>query len=86
MAAYGLSNYAAHNFFLKFAKSLNTTKKGRHRKVYQLKDISTSSLINDIMDENIQEKSLKFFSETLGFDQNYIKDFIFPVIWANYLH
>ncbi len=85
MMEYGLSNYAAFNFFLKFAKNLNSTAKLAKQK-YGIEELTTLNIIKRYFPNEIEEDSLKYFSDKLGLDPKYINKFIFPVIMGNYLH
>ena len=42
--------------------------------------------MKNIFPSKIKEGGVRYFSEDLGIDQRYIKKFILPVIWSNYLH
>ena len=86
MMEYGLSKFAAYNFFLKFAKSINETHAFATHKKHRIEDLTTSNIIKSYFPNPIEEDSIKYFSETLGLDQKYINQFISPVIMGNYLH
>ncbi len=83
LTEYGLSNYAAQNFFLKFAQNINKTSKAPLK--YRLEDLSISRIIRKVFPSDIAN-GLNYFSEKLGLDQNYIQQFILPVIVGNYFH
>lgn len=80
---YGMSNYAVKNFFLHFAENINRTSPATLN--YQLSELSISKIVKRVFPSEITD-GLTYFSEKLGLDQNYIQNFILPVIVGNYFH
>lgn len=61
MMEYGLSKFAAYNFFLKFAKNINETRPSNHKK-HRIEDLTTSNIIKSYFPYPIEEDSIKYFS------------------------
>lgn len=78
-----MSNYAAKNFFLNFAQNINRTSNNPLN--YNLQDLSISRIVRNVFPSDITN-GLNYFSEKLGLDQNYIQNFILPVVVGNYFH
>lgn len=45
-----------------------------------------SSSIEHIFPYQLEQSGIKYLSEIIGLDQQYIHDYIMPVIWGAYLH
>ena len=45
-----------------------------------------SSSIKNLFPYQFEQSGIKYLSETIGLDQQYIHDYIMPVIWGAYLH
>lgn len=45
-----------------------------------------ASSIHHLFPYSFEQSGVKYLSETIGLDQQYIHDYIMPVVWGSYLH